>query len=113
MSILAMRMQAEPVRSLGFASISGTYMGIGTGFVNPIRILYVQNLTNATLMFSFDGVNDHFPLAANSFLLLDVTTNRTVSTGAFFAEGTRVYVKEIGVPTSGSVYVAVFYGADQ
>lgn len=107
----AIRLAADPLRSLGFASISGVYTGIGTSLANPARIIFVQNLTNATLLFSMDGVTDHFPLAANAFLLLDVSTNKSISDGFFIAAGTRFYVKTSGSPTSGSVYVSVFYGA--
>ncbi len=107
---LAIRILAEPVRSLAFGSISGTYAGIGASFNHPIRIIFIQNLTDETLMFSLNGVDDHFPLPANGFLLLDVTANKTLMQGAFLAEGTRVYVKEVGTPSTGSVYVSVFYG---
>lgn len=108
---LAIRLLAEPVRSLAAASILAGYMGIGTSFDHPCRILFVQNLTDATLMFSLDGVNDHFPLIANAFLLLDVTTNKTLSTGCFISQGQRIYVKQVGVPTTGSAYVSTFYGS--
>jgi hypothetical protein len=102
----------EPVRSLAFGSISAAYMPIGTSFANPVRIFFIQNLTDALLMFSFNGIDDNFPLPPSSFLLLDVTANRTVSQGFYIAEGTFIYVKEIGTPTLGSVYVSVFYGID-
>ena len=104
------RLFPEPLRSLGFASIGAGYMGIGTALDNPSRILHIQNLTDATLLFSFNGVDDHEVLPANAFLLIDVTTNRTTDSGLYFAAGTRIYVKQSGVPTSGSVYVANFYG---
>lgn len=108
---LALRLYPETVRTLAFGSISGTYAGIGTSFSHPIRILFVQNLTDQTLMFSFDGVNDHFPLPEMGFLLLDVTANKSVSQGFFIQEGQRLYVKDIGVnPTAGAVYVSVFFG---
>jgi hypothetical protein len=107
---LAIRMLPEPVRSLAFGSISGTYAGIGTSFSNAIRIIFVQNLTDSTLMFSLNGIDDHFPLPANGFLLLDVTANKTLPQGAFIAEGTRIYVKEVGAPSMGNVYVSTFYG---
>jgi len=107
----AIRLRPEELRSLGFASISGTYAGIGASFDNPIKILFVQNLTDATLMFSLDGIDDHFPLVENGFILLDIGTNKSFEQGLFIAEGTRIYVKESGTPTSGSVYVSVFYGS--
>ena len=109
---LAIRLLPEPIRSLAAASIGAGYMGIGTAFTNPSRILKVDNLTDVTLMFSMDGVNDHFVLPSNGFLLIDITANNTVSVGCFIASGTRIYVKEVGVPTTGSVYVSTFYGAN-
>lgn len=112
MGALAIRLMPEPVRSLDFSSISGAYMGIGTPIDHAARIVFIQNLTDATLMFSLDGVNDHFPLPASSFLLLDVTANKTVSQGFYIGEGTRFYVEELDVPSMGSVYVTVFYGID-
>jgi len=107
----AIRLTPEPVRSLDFSLIGAGYIGIGTEITNPARILRIQNLTNALLMFSYDGVNDHEPLAANSFLLLDITSNKSREQGYYLAEGTRIYVKRDGIPTDGSVYVTVYYGA--
>lgn len=110
---LAIRFAAETVRSLAFGSISGTYMGIGTSFTHPIRQFFIQNLTDQTLMFSFDGVSDHFPLPRNGFLLNDVTSNKTLSQGFFLPEGMRIYVRDLGsAATSGTVYVSVFYAVE-
>ena len=106
------RLEPEPLRSLAFGSISATYAGVGTSFDHPTRILLIQNLTDVTLLFSLNGVDDHFPLLSNSVMLLDVTANKTREEGLYFAEGSRVYVKESGTPASGSVYVTTFYGAE-
>lgn len=110
---LAIRFAAEPVRSLAFGSIGAGYTGVGTSLVNPARQFFIQNLTDSTLMFSFDGINDHFPLPSNGFFLNDISSNRSTSIqGWFLAEGSRIYVKQLGVPSMGAVYVSVFYGAD-
>lgn len=109
---LAIRLQFETVRSLGFASIGAGYMGVGSALSYPARQVFIQNLTNMTLMFSFDGINDHFALPTNGFLLLDITSNKTQQGGFYIAEGTRLYVKQVGVPTSGTVYFTSMYGAD-
>lgn len=109
---LAIRLLAEPVRSLAAASIGAAYMGIGTALVHPSRIILVQNLTDAALMFSIDGINDHFALPEGGFLLLDVSTNQTHTQGFFISQGQRFYVKEIDVPLTGSVYFSTFYGAN-
>lgn len=108
---LAQRIGFETARSVGFASIGAGYIGIGTAITNPARIVFLQNLTDVTLWFSDDGINDKFPLPANGFLLLDVTTNRADTGGALYlAQGERLYVKQLGVPTSGAVYLSVIYG---
>jgi hypothetical protein len=105
------RLACEPVRSLSFLTIAAGYLPIGTRLNNPARMIFVQNLTDALLMFSFNGTDDHFPLAANGFLLLDITSNKTISQGFFITEGQNLYVKQIGVPLSGSVYLTTFYGS--
>jgi len=107
---LSIRFVPEALRSIAFGSIGAAYMGVGTAFDNPVRILFIQNLTDAGLTFSFDGVNDHFVLPDNGFLLLDVSANKTNERGFFVAEGQRIYVKELGTPTTGSVYLSAFYG---
>ena len=106
----SIRLVPEAARSLAFGSIGAAYMGIGTSFTKPVRILMIQNLTDTALMFSFDGLVDHVPLPREGFILLDVTSNKAKEDGFFIAEGTRIYVKEIVTPTLGSVYVTTFYG---
>jgi hypothetical protein len=110
---LAIRLRAETLRTVLFGSISGTYMGIGTAFNHPIRIFHLQNLTDQLLIFSFDGINDTLALPSNGFLLLDVTSNKTIQQGFFLADGDRIYVKDNGTPaTTGAVYLSVFYGQE-
>lgn len=108
---LSIRFMAEAVRELAFGSMGASYMGIGTTLTKPVRMLYIQNLTDALLMFSFDGVEDHFPLPSNGYVILDITANKTLEQGFFLGEGQRMYVKNITSPSAGSVYVSTFYGA--
>lgn len=113
---LAVRLQVEPVRYLAAATIAaagGAFVGIGTAMTNPIRMFMLQNLTDAAVMFSLDGINSNFPLPANGYMLLDITSNKTLTTGFFLAEGQRVYASTLSTPpTTGFVYLSVFYGAD-
>jgi len=111
---LSIRLRFEAVRTLAFSSVGSSYMGVGTSLTNPIRQFFIQNLTDKTLMFSFNGVDDHFPLPSNGFFLDDITSNKTQKSGFFLAEGERLYVKEIGgdTPTLGTVYFTVMYGSD-
>lgn len=113
MGALAIRFQAEPVRSSAFGSILVGYTGVGTVLDHPIRQFIIQNLTDEAVMFSFDGVNDHFPLPAGGLLIDDVSSNQSHSAqGWYLAQGTRLYVKQLGAPTVGAVYFSVFYGAE-
>jgi len=106
---LAVRLYPEVLRSLAFGAISGSYAGIGTGLLNPARIVHLINDTDVLLTYSFDGINDHFVIPFQSFLLLDVTSNMTAVGGSFsIAQGQRIYVK--GSPTSGAVYLSAFFG---
>jgi hypothetical protein len=111
-STLSVRMVAEPIRILAAGVIDATYMGIGTPLVYPSRLLFIQNLTDAQLMFSFDGVHDHFTLPAGSNFVFDIATNQAQEMGIYFSVGTRIYVKEVGVPSMGDVYVSTFYGSN-
>jgi len=109
----AITLAFEPQRDLAFGSIGASYSMIGTPLDNPSRILFVQNLTDANLQFSLNGTDDHFPLASNGFLLLDVTTNKTEDFGFYMSDGSCLYVKNLETPTSGSVYVTSMYGGKQ
>ena len=108
---LAVRLYPEVLRTLAFGSISGTYAGIGTPLLNPSRILYVVNVTDVLLTISFDGINDHFVIPSQSYILIDVTSNTTI-TGASLAisQGQRIYAK--GAPSLGSVYLSTFFGSN-
>lgn len=107
---LSIRMLPETCRSLAFGGIGAGYVAVGTPLDNPARIILIQNLTDADLMFSLDGVHDHFPLGTITAFVLDIAANKTKSEGFFLAEGESLYVKRIGVPASGSVYFTSFYG---
>lgn len=108
--VLAKRILPETLRSLAAGAIGAAYAGVGTAIDNPARMWIIQNLTDAALMFSWDGINDHYPIASGTGMVLDVTSNKTVDQGFFIAEGQRLYVKQLGVATTGSVYLTSFYG---
>lgn len=112
---LAIRLMPEPVRSINFADIDDIYKTLGTAMTRPIRIIFLNNLTNANMMFSFNGINDHLPLPSWGYLLLDITSNKTLPQGFFLAEGQQIYVRKesaLEIPTIGNVYLSTFYGAE-
>lgn len=108
---LALQLRAEPVRTLAFGAIAVGYMGVGTVLDHPSRMFLIQNLTDVGMMFSFDGVNDHFPLQSNSYFVLDISANQSNIQGFYLAQNERLYVKELTVAAgSGAVYFTSFYG---
>lgn len=109
---LNIRLAYLPQRSLAFGSIVAGYTGVGTSITEAVRIFEVFNLTDALLQFSLDGVDDHFVLPSNGYKIIDVTGNMVDRQGYYVAEGTRLYVKRIGVPTTGSVYLSCCYAAN-
>lgn len=109
----AIRAQGEPLRTLAFGAISGVYAGIGTELTRPVRLIILQNLTDVLVMISLNGIDDWLPLANNSHIIIDVTTNKTIDTGFFFGEGQRFYAKDTGVgATIHGVYISTLYGTE-
>jgi hypothetical protein len=118
---LALCLQAEPVRFLDFSALSPAYAAIGRGgpngaeFDNPVRMFGLQNYTDAPLMFSFDGVNDHFP--CTGAIMLDVATNSAVSQGYYMQKGQKLYVRDMtaegyAAPNDGDVWLFVMTGRE-
>ncbi len=112
-----MRMHAQALRSLAAGSVGAGWSAIGTPFTSQIRILQIWNLTDALLTFSFTGPIDnveHFVLPAQGFVLFDLTANKSSNDPGFYlADGTQLYAKQNGVPTTGSIYVTALYAAKQ
>lgn len=113
MSSLSVRIRYEPLRSLAFGGISGSYAGVGTAFVFPVRILKITNQTNADLLISFDGVTDRDIIPAGTIEVLDYGSNKADTGGQLDQSmGDRVYVKQAsGAASSGSVYVTAIYAS--
>ena len=100
--------RAEGLRELAFGSIVAGYTAIGTPFTHPISKLYITNLTDADLKFSFRSPDDHFVLPSLGFILIDVSMEN--ANEDYISIGTRISVKRLETPTTGSVYVSAFYG---
>lgn len=102
------RMGMEPLRTLAFGSISGTYANVGDPLLHPARAILFQNYTNAQLTFSiYGGAIDNFVLASNTQFILDIASNEFQQSGLLGPENMQISVK--GTPASGNVYVSVIY----
>ena len=106
----------EPLRSLAFGSISGTYAAVGTPFEFPCRLICFTNNTEGDVVFSRDisiSAGELF-VAAGSFKLFDIATNhRPTSQDDFvFEKGTQWYVKQLEAPVSGTVYIETMHARE-
>lgn len=106
---LGSRILPEAQRSIAFGSISGTYAAIGTPLVNPAVFIMFINASNADLQISLDGINDTFVLLARSTFVFDISSDRVATNGLFLSVGTSIWVKTLGAPTTGAVYVSSWY----
>lgn len=123
---LQIRAQFDLIRRITAASIiaiPGNYVAAATPFSNSVRLLFVQNLTDSQIMFSINpntpviNVNDNFSLAANGFLLLDVSSNRAATANELsLAANNYIWARDmtpegIAAPTTGSVWISAMYAA--
>ncbi len=111
--VSSIRVRYEPLRSIAFGDISAIYAGVGLPFANPVRILKVTNLTDANIIVSLNGVDDHDIVAANGFFLYDYSSNKANAAGLLEQpQGDRMYVRaEDTLPTLGNLYITVVYAS--
>lgn len=104
------RVGFEAVKELAFGSISGTYASVGTPTAEHVRIISFQNGCNQDLYISFDGSTNQLRIAANSFKLIDLSSNKIRDDGMFLGVGTQVYVKEVSASvTSGTFWMETLF----
>jgi hypothetical protein len=106
------QLRIEALRTLAFGAIGAAYANVGTPLVNPAQILILQNTTDATLMFSFDGgITDHIALMAYSSIIIDVSSDLVMSAGALYISvGTQIAVKQrAGAASLGSADITTIY----
>jgi len=103
-----------PMQSAAFGAIGGAYAAVGNSTTLPGRLFIIKNNTDQQLIFSFDGVHDHFTLNSMENLIVDGCANSATTVVGFYLDvGTTLFVKDNGVaPASGSVYFSVMVGVD-
>lgn len=100
----------DAYRTLGHASISGSYAAVGGILTHAARLICFTNNTDGDLIVSTDGTTNMLFLPKASFKLFDLTTNREVNANVFvFTPGTQFYVKQSTAPSSGGFYIEVIY----
>lgn len=107
---MASRAYFEAIKTLAFGGISGAYASVGSASENPIRAFKISNNTMGDLYFTTDTDEDQMFVAAGSFTLYDLQSNRSnFDDKCVLPAGTQFSVKQITAPTSGAVYVEIIY----
>ncbi len=105
------RVGIEPIRTVAFGAISGTYIPLGTPLTNHIRLIVVTSSLNANIYLTTDGITDEIVIGANSYRVLDFSANKVRDDGLFVSSGTQISIKQVsGAPTSGDIWLEAFYG---
>ena len=103
----------EPLRTLAFGGISGSYAAVGTPLENQVRAFCITNDTQGDMIFSLDNTlaEGHMFIARGSYKLYDVQSNMNAQFDDKYvlAIGEQFYVKQETVPVDGAVYIEVLY----
>lgn len=100
----------EPIREAAFGDVGAAYAALGGPFTDHARIVRIVNSTDVQVYISTDGVNDHLRMAANSFFVIDLSSNKVRDDGLFIAIGTQIYQRRVsGAPGSGAVWLEVLF----
>jgi hypothetical protein len=109
-SAIGMNLRCEPCKIIAHGAIGAVYAPIGDELEHSGRFVLLQNHTDAMLWFSMNGIDDSFPLAAGDKVILDCSSNSSMGNPLLMSNGSNFFVKQLDVPTTGSVYVTIFYG---
>src|SRR5579864_2786085 len=104
-SPLDVRIHPDTLRSRDSSTFSGSYQTLGTPLPYNSRLIKFTNNSNQSVTISWDGINDHEFVPSNSFVLLDISTNRETANHFDVPANTQFYVK--GTAGVGSIYLSV------
>ena len=109
---LGTRILPEAQRSILAANVLVGYSAVGAALAHPALFVMFINATDADVQISLDGINDTFPLLARSVFVFDVSSDQVREGGLHISKETIFYVKQLGVPTTGSVYISAWYSKE-
>lgn len=93
-------------KTLAAASVGAGYTIIGSGFTTPMLMVIIISTLDQAVQFSWDGVTDAFPVVAGATIIIDLKSDNIP-----LPAGYAPYVKQLGVPTTGLIYVGGFSSA--
>jgi len=101
----------EPIKTLAFGGISGSYASVGAPTTNQVRAFKISNNTQGHLLFTTNTAQDEMFVPAGSFTLYDLQSNINPKHDDKFVlkVGTQFSCKQVTAPTSGAVYIECIY----
>ena len=103
----------DPLRTLAFGGISGSYAAVGTPLDNPVRAFCITNNTQGDMIFAIDNTvaAGNMFVAAGSYKLYDVQANINPQFDDKYvlSVGTQFYVKQSTAPVDGDVWIECLY----
>lgn len=103
----------EPLRSIAFGDISGSYAPIGSPLDHMVRAFCITNNTQGDMIISTndDVTEGEMFIAKGSYKLYDVQANMNTQFDDKYvlAIGTQFYVKQSTAPVAGAIYVECLY----
>lgn len=94
------------LRSIANGSISTmAYTAVGTAIALEISMFRITNTTDSDQYISTDGSTDMLYVPASSFVLYDISSNRSINQSFYVAGNTQFYVKAAGSMTKGGVFI--------
>lgn len=105
---IAIKLNAEPLRSIDTSTLNGSYASLGALIAHPARVLKFANLSNVDVMVSYDGgVTTHEIIPASSSFVFDITSNRVWDDPCVLAKGTQISVSS--AKGTGFFYMSSYY----
>lgn len=106
------RLAFEAIREAAAATIGATYGAVGSALSHHVRIVRIVSTLDKDVYLSIDGTTDMLRIAAGSFVLYDLATNRIQDDGLFLSIGTIFYARQTsaGAPATGTLWIETAYG---
>ena len=112
------RFTPEPMQHFAGASLTNAYQqfvdasSVATALQHPSRMLVFVNNTGQLVYISWNGTDDHLPLAAGGTVVLDENSNAVPQSLFVSAESTAFYVRQpANTAGTDNVYLASFYAS--
>ena len=105
-----LRIIPETIRSIDSATYTGSYQKLGTPLSYACCLAKFVNNGTTAMTISWNGVDDHDFVPANSFALYDVGSDAGAQRGLYISQGTQFWVK--GTAGTGLVYLTAFHTSE-